>query len=132
MLWHIPGVFGWASGPPCSSPPRLPSLGRLCLAVVLTAVPTMAASDVVPAALQDSWGDFWLFRFFLNAAGYASIMVPGFLLIQYFKRKNYLETGKRRPMHLNSNLCPPGLASDLRQCTSVPNPSSSTSLLFQP
>ncbi|XP_038250108.1 adenosine 3'-phospho 5'-phosphosulfate transporter 1 isoform X2 [Dermochelys coriacea] len=71
------------------------SLGRrLCLAVVLTALPTMAASEVVSAALQDSWGDFWLFRFFLNAAGYASIMVPGFLLIQYFKRKNYLETGR--------------------------------------
>ncbi|KAH1173688.1 adenosine 3'-phospho 5'-phosphosulfate transporter 1 isoform X1 [Mauremys mutica] len=67
---------------------------RLCLAVVLAVLPTMAASEVVSAALQDSWGDFWLFRFFLNAAGYASIMVPGFLLIQYFKRKNYLETGR--------------------------------------
>lgn len=67
---------------------------RWCLAAVLAALPAMAASEEVLAALQDSWGDFWLFRFFVNAAGYASIMVPGFLLIQYFKRKNYLETGR--------------------------------------
>lgn len=62
---------------------------------MLAALPPMAASEAVPAALQDTWGDFWLFRFFINAAGYASILVPGYLLIQYFKRKNYLETGKR-------------------------------------
>lgn len=54
----------------------------------------MAAGEAFPPALQDAWGDFWLFRFFVNAAGYASIVVPGFLLIQYFKRRNYLETGK--------------------------------------
>lgn len=56
----------------------------------------MATGEEIPPALQDSWGDFWLFRFFVNAAGYASIVVPGFLLIQYFKRRNYLETGKVR------------------------------------
>uniref|UniRef100_A0A8B9CPA5 Adenosine 3'-phospho 5'-phosphosulfate transporter 1 n=1 Tax=Anser brachyrhynchus TaxID=132585 RepID=A0A8B9CPA5_9AVES len=54
----------------------------------------MAAGEAFPPALQDAWGDFWLFRFFVNAAGYASIVVPGFLLIQYFKRRNYLETGR--------------------------------------
>lgn len=56
----------------------------------------MAAGEEIAPALQDSWGDFWLFRFFVNAAGYASIVVPGFLLIQYFKRRNYLETGRSR------------------------------------
>ncbi|NWW52262.1 S35B2 protein, partial [Pedionomus torquatus] len=61
---------------------------------MLASLPTMAAGEEIPAALQDSWGDFWLFRFFINAAGYASIVVPGFLLIQYFKRRNYLETGR--------------------------------------
>lgn len=63
---------------------------------MLASLPTMAAAEEFPPALQDSWGDFWLFRFFVNAAGYASIVVPGFLLIQYFKRRNYLETGKGR------------------------------------
>lgn len=58
------------------------------------ALPAMATGEEMSPALQDSWGDFWLFRFFINAAGYASIVIPGFLLIQYFKRRNYLETGK--------------------------------------
>lgn len=69
-------------------------LGRFCLALALAALPIVTANEEVPAVHQDSWGDFWLFRFLVNAAGYASIVVPGFLLIQYFKRKNYLETGK--------------------------------------
>uniref|UniRef100_A0A670I3W9 Adenosine 3'-phospho 5'-phosphosulfate transporter 1 n=1 Tax=Podarcis muralis TaxID=64176 RepID=A0A670I3W9_PODMU len=69
-------------------------LGRFCLALALAALPIVTANEEVPAVHQDSWGDFWLFRFLVNAAGYASIVVPGFLLIQYFKRKNYLETGR--------------------------------------
>lgn len=74
---------------------RLPLRARrFCVPLVLAALPAMAAGEGFPPALQDAWGDFWLFRFFVNAAGYASIVVPGFLLIQYFKRKNYLETGK--------------------------------------
>ncbi|XP_062427974.1 adenosine 3'-phospho 5'-phosphosulfate transporter 1 [Rhea pennata] len=67
---------------------------RLYVPLVLAALPAMAAGEEISSALQDSWGDFWLFRFFVNAAGYASIVVPGFLLIQYFKRRNYLETGR--------------------------------------
>ncbi|XP_062829857.1 adenosine 3'-phospho 5'-phosphosulfate transporter 1 isoform X1 [Anolis carolinensis] len=68
---------------------------RFCLAFLLAALPTVTANDEVPPVVhQDSWGDFWLFRFLVNAAGYASIVIPGFLLIQYFKKKNYLETGR--------------------------------------
>ncbi|NXO33756.1 S35B2 protein, partial [Locustella ochotensis] len=67
---------------------------RFCLPLVLASLPTMATGEEIAPALQDAWGDFWLFRFFVNAAGYASIVVPGFLLIQYFKRRNYLETGR--------------------------------------
>uniref|UniRef100_A0A8D2MUE9 Adenosine 3'-phospho 5'-phosphosulfate transporter 1 n=2 Tax=Zonotrichia TaxID=44387 RepID=A0A8D2MUE9_ZONAL len=67
---------------------------RFCIPLLLASLPVMAAGEEITPALQDSWGDFWLFRFFVNAAGYASIVVPGFLLIQYFKRRNYLETGR--------------------------------------
>lgn len=83
---------------PCTSSPPLTSssLHRFCLPLVLASLPTMATGEEITPALQGSWGDFWLFRFFVNAAGYASIVVPGFLLIQYFKRRNYLETGKGR------------------------------------
>ncbi|KAM4694616.1 adenosine 3'-phospho 5'-phosphosulfate transporter 1 [Discoglossus pictus] len=54
------------------------------------------SADEPPPALpsQDVWGDFWLVRFLVNVAGYGTIVVPGYLLIQYFKRKNYLETGR--------------------------------------
>lgn len=81
---------------PCSNspPPASSSLCRFCFPLVLASLPTMATGEEITPALQDSWGDFWLFRFFVNAAGYASIVVPGFLLIQYFKRRNYLETGR--------------------------------------
>ncbi|XP_078391494.1 adenosine 3'-phospho 5'-phosphosulfate transporter 1 [Cetorhinus maximus] len=54
---------------------------------------------MTPASAQDSdldgaWSDFWILRFFINLAGYATIILPGYLLVQYFKRKNYLETGR--------------------------------------
>ncbi|KAM6128372.1 LOW QUALITY PROTEIN: adenosine 3'-phospho 5'-phosphosulfate transporter 1 [Pterocles gutturalis] len=75
-------------------PPASLSVCRFCLPLVLASLPTMATGEEIPPALQDSWGEFWLFRFFVNAAGYASIVVPGFLLIQYFRRRNYLETGR--------------------------------------
>lgn len=91
---------------PCAGclPPASSSLRRFCLPLVLASLPTMATGEEIPSALQDSWGDFWLFRFFVNAAGYASIVVPGFLLIQYFKRRNYLETGKGKNFPFTSCL----------------------------
>ncbi|XP_041043719.1 adenosine 3'-phospho 5'-phosphosulfate transporter 1 [Carcharodon carcharias] len=54
---------------------------------------------ISPASAQDSdldgaWSDFWILRFFINLAGYTTIILPGYLLVQYFKRKNYLETGR--------------------------------------
>lgn len=80
---------------PCTSSPPPASLSVQILPSPRAGFsPTMATGEEIAPALQDSWGDFWLFRFFVNAAGYASIVVPGFLLIQYFKRRNYLETGR--------------------------------------
>lgn len=94
--FHVYGTSFFSIGPvyPFNLFPAH-SLSRVCLALVLAAHPIVAASEEVPEVHLDSWGDFWLFRFLVNAAGYASILVPGFLLIQYFKRKNYLETGKK-------------------------------------
>lgn len=44
-------------------------------------------------SLLEGWHDVWLFRFLLNMLGYSTIIIPGYLLIKYFKRVNYLETG---------------------------------------
>lgn len=61
--------------------------------VVLAALPSLGAGGESPEAPPQSWTQLWFFRFFVNAAGYASFMVPGYLLVQYLRRKNYLETG---------------------------------------
>ncbi|XP_035280016.1 adenosine 3'-phospho 5'-phosphosulfate transporter 1 isoform X2 [Anguilla anguilla] len=61
------------------------------LALALLPV-TMALED--QASVLEDWRDVWLFRFFLNVLGYATIVVPGYLLIRYFKRIGYLETGR--------------------------------------
>uniref|UniRef100_A0A6J0SWG5 Adenosine 3'-phospho 5'-phosphosulfate transporter 1 n=1 Tax=Pogona vitticeps TaxID=103695 RepID=A0A6J0SWG5_9SAUR len=73
---------------------RHSDLVRFSLDLLLLVLPIVAANEEISAIHQDYWGDFWLFRFLVNAAGYASIVVPGFLLIQYFKKQNYLETGR--------------------------------------
>ncbi|KAB1261865.1 Adenosine 3'-phospho 5'-phosphosulfate transporter 1 [Camelus dromedarius] len=62
--------------------------------VVLAALPSLGAGGENPEAPPESWTQLWFFRFLVNAAGYASFMVPGYLLVQYFRRKNYLETGR--------------------------------------
>ncbi|KAJ8270487.1 hypothetical protein GJAV_G00115380 [Gymnothorax javanicus] len=65
----------------------LRGLGLMVLPVAL------ALEDQLPA-LED-WRDMWLFRFLLNVLGYATIIIPGYLLIRYIKRTSYLETGGR-------------------------------------
>lgn len=62
--------------------------------VVLAVLPSLGAGGETPEAPPESWTRLWFFRFLVNAAGYASFMVPGYLLVQYFRRKNYLETGR--------------------------------------
>ncbi|XP_067097988.1 adenosine 3'-phospho 5'-phosphosulfate transporter 1 [Osmerus mordax] len=52
---------------------------------------TLAAGE--DTSLLQDWKDVWLFRFFLNVLGYCTIIIPGYFLIGYFKRINYLETG---------------------------------------
>ncbi|XP_078068237.1 adenosine 3'-phospho 5'-phosphosulfate transporter 1 isoform X2 [Mustelus asterias] len=50
-----------------------------------------AAEDSTP---DRDWSEFWILRFVINLAGYSSIILPGYLLVQYFKHRNYLETGR--------------------------------------
>lgn len=53
--------------------------------------PAVAADE---GSLLDGWYDVWFFRFLVNMLGYSTIIIPGYLLISYFKRTNYLETGE--------------------------------------
>lgn len=43
------------------------------------------------AAQQNQWTDFWMFRLLLNLIGYCTIIVPGYLLIQYIRKSGYLD-----------------------------------------
>ncbi|XP_051511581.1 adenosine 3'-phospho 5'-phosphosulfate transporter 1-like isoform X1 [Myxocyprinus asiaticus] len=61
--------------------------------VVVSFLPAVLA-EAEDASLLGGWQDVWLFRLFLNVLGYATIIIPGYFLISYFKRINYLETGR--------------------------------------
>ncbi|CDQ78138.1 unnamed protein product [Oncorhynchus mykiss] len=65
---------------------------RLWLGLVLI-LPSSLAAGEASSLLQD-WHDVWLFRFFLNVLGYTTIIIPGYFLITYLKRINYLQTGR--------------------------------------
>ncbi|XP_028997544.1 adenosine 3'-phospho 5'-phosphosulfate transporter 1 [Betta splendens] len=74
---------------------------RVWSALVLLLFPSTVAAE--GSALLEGWHDVWLFRFFINMLGYSTIIIPGYLLISYFKRSSYLETG--------SGLCYPVIKS---------------------
>lgn len=64
---------------------------RLWPLLVLLLFPATVAAEEV--SLLEGWRDVWLFRFLVNMLGYSTIIIPGYLLISYFKRTNYLDTG---------------------------------------
>ncbi|KAM7367737.1 hypothetical protein PAMP_014017 [Pampus punctatissimus] len=66
--------------------------GRIWPALVLLLFPSSVAAEEESSPLE-GWQDVWLFRFFVNILGYSTIIIPGYLLISYFKRSNYIETG---------------------------------------
>ncbi|XP_060947188.1 adenosine 3'-phospho 5'-phosphosulfate transporter 1-like [Limanda limanda] len=59
--------------------------------LLLLLFPSTVAAEESP--LLEGWTDVWFFRFLINILGYSTIIIPGYLLICYFKRTNYLETG---------------------------------------
>ena len=70
------------------------------LVVWLVCIPLFVFASSDPAESNDSLlgslTEFWLFRLFLNLCGYATIVVPGYLLIQYLKRSNYIEKSSKK------------------------------------
>ncbi|KAM4528759.1 adenosine 3'-phospho 5'-phosphosulfate transporter 1 [Fundulus diaphanus] len=72
---------------------------RVWPALVPLFFPYAVASE--EPSLLDGWHDVWFLRFLVNMLGYATIIVPGYFLISYFKRSNYLDRG--------SGLCYPAI-----------------------
>lgn len=43
--------------------------------------------------LLGEWRDFWALKLCMNLIGYSSLILPGYLLIYYLKKTNYVERG---------------------------------------
>jgi len=39
----------------------------------------------------ESWMNSWLLRLLMNLAGYATIVLPGYVLIRYIRNSGYLD-----------------------------------------
>ena len=55
-----------------------------------------AKADLAEKFLPADYVDFWFLRLTLNLIGYGTIIVPGYLLIQYYRRIRYDEQKKRK------------------------------------
>lgn len=48
-------------------------------------------SDAKAKELAKPWTDFWIVRLTMNLFGYATVIIPGFIIIVYVRRTNYLD-----------------------------------------
>lgn len=48
-------------------------------------------SEVESLEVMKPWTDFWLVRLIMNLFGYATVLIPGFIIIVYVRRTNYLD-----------------------------------------
>ena len=55
----------------------------------------IAADSTGDDGKDESFYNFWAFRLCLNLLGYATIAVPGYLLIRWVKQNKYLETASK-------------------------------------
>ena len=81
---------------------------RLMLVITVIVVVLGMPSFIVGQASTDTstmgtsgslWKDFWIVRLSLNILGYATIVLPGYLIIRYARKSNYLSTAGRVPCH---------------------------------
>ena len=52
---------------------------------------------------MEAWTESWLARLLLNLAGYATVLLPGYLFILYTRRTGYLERAGRGPCLISNN-----------------------------
>lgn len=59
--------------------------------IVLARNGTLTTSKMDERTPLDLLKEFWMFRLFLNVFGYATVILPGFLLLRWLKTSGYLE-----------------------------------------
>ena len=68
-------------------------LAALLLLLIVTPTLILSKGEEGNAAgsILGEWTDFWVVRLTLNLLGYATLVVPGYLLIRYVKNTNYID-----------------------------------------
>ena len=66
------------------------------LFLFLVAIPSFIhGQSMAEAEGEKTWiselHQYWIFRLFLNLMGYATIIVPGYLIIRYIRQSTYME-----------------------------------------
>ncbi|CAG5130501.1 unnamed protein product [Candidula unifasciata] len=92
--------------------------------------------SVTPTSWE--WSDFWLLRLLVNLLGYATIFIPGYLIIRYLRRTKYNETASPGKLQKLAVLCVFGKEQHVsleegsgKSTPSSPSPSKSEEPLFK-
>lgn len=64
--------------------------------------------QVDEAVIKESWTDFWFTRLLLNVLGYASVVIPAWIIIYYVRRTGYLERGGHGCLYMTVKACVAG------------------------
>ncbi|CAH1792381.1 unnamed protein product [Owenia fusiformis] len=89
----------------------------LLLSFILLILPSVlrgqeTAAEGATVGVFSKFQDFWLFRLLLNLIGYATIIVPGYFLIQYLKKIKYNERQAKGCIPKTVGMCVFGTEAD--------------------
>ena len=63
-------------------------------------VPCILGKESTMAGAEESYMDLWVVRLAVNLLGYATIFVPGYLMIRYLRKVRYDETAGTKTVFL--------------------------------
>ena len=69
-------------------------MALVSLVIFLALAPILISGEINNTAettVLGQWKELWLVRLMLNLMGYATIVVPGYLLIRYIRGSGYLD-----------------------------------------
>lgn len=66
----------------------------------------------ISSSIINNWSNYWFFRLMINILGYATVLVPGAIIIFVIKRTNYLDRKDRSFIQKCLQLCIYGLPED--------------------
>ena len=70
-------------------------LTALLIFLVVTPAYISGEPDTTGTGSGNEWKDFWIVRLILNLLGYATIVIPGYLIISYVRKTGYLDRASK-------------------------------------